>query len=345
MAIVSAGNAVFTAIPAAVSSTAPGPSVLVANTLNLRNVNDGYTYTWPNITVLSAADGGLGIRNLGGDITLSTVIPGVSVSGSIIILGSVLGKDVTTVSGGNIYITGAAKVNAAGEPSSVWGDITNGEYGAGAATADGVRAATTAEVNALLATTSTEPSMYGQRIFIRANIINIDGIMQSGKDTYNLDLNADVTNEVNELLQNGASGRIYLPGISSRSKDFAVYFNTATYSLEVDEVTVGGGHIDLDGNIVSTGSGKIRVLSGYGTINIVNSTSFGLQINKIDASKAGEGVLTILDHSKSGLTGNPLFTVYTKDASGNMTVTEDGHAPVSATLTSLRWPSIFWAAS
>ena len=47
-----------------------------------------------------------------------------------------------------------------------------------------------AQVNALLATVPTNVSLYGERIYIDAEYLNVDGIIQSGKDDYTLTLGA-----------------------------------------------------------------------------------------------------------------------------------------------------------
>ena len=205
-------------------------------------------------------------------------------------------------------------------------------------------------VNNLLNTIPTNTSMYGQRIFIKANIINVNGIMQSGKDNYtlNLDTGSDtrVADEIKELLLLGATGRFLLPQATARNPDFTVFFNTATNSIEVaGAVTISGGHIDLDGSILNTGNGQIRVLGGYGQINVVNNTAYGLQVDKLDASQRGDGVLTILDHAKpNAVNGNPLYTVYTQNASGTTVTTDDGagHVTTSSTIPAIYQVAANW---
>ena len=68
----------------------------------------------------------------------------------------------------------------------------------------------------------------------------------------------------------------------------------------------------------NTGNGKIRVLSGYGQINVVNTTSYGVQVDRLDASQRGAGKLVILDTAKSlGLDSNgkiiPTSTIYNQN--------------------------------
>ena len=359
--IITPGVASFAAIPNATPPANQDPQVTVANTLNVNTVTDGHTYQFPNITVLGPSDGGAGIYNLGGAVTLQTTGSGGS-GGSIIVNGPLFAKTQSIIAGGNVYINDpGGSVSVAGEPSSVWGAITTGVYDpVGGATAAGVASAAPfipftntqdfTAVNNLLNTIPTNTSMYGQRIFIKANIINVNGIMQSGKDNYtlNLDTGSDtrVADEIKELLLLGATGRFLLPQASARNPDFTVFFNTATNSIEVaGAVTISGGHIDLDGSILNTGNGQIRVLGGYGQINVVNNTAYGLQVDKLDASQRGDGVLTILDHAKpNAVNGNPLYTVYTQNASGTTVTTDDGagHVTTSSTIPAIYQVAANW---
>ena len=136
--IITPGVAAFAAIPNATPPANQDPQVTVANTLNVNTVTDGHTYQFPNITVLGPSDGGAGIYNLGGAVTLQTTGSGGS-GGSIIVNGPLFAKTQSIIAGGNVYINDpGGSVSVAGEPSSVWGAITTGVYDpVGGATAAG----------------------------------------------------------------------------------------------------------------------------------------------------------------------------------------------------------------
>ncbi|MEK7247903.1 MAG: hypothetical protein AAB092_05470, partial [Chloroflexota bacterium] len=70
--------------------------------------------------------------------------------------------------------------------------------------------------------------------------------------------------------------------------------------------------------------GKIKVLSGYGQINVNNSTRYGVQVNKLDASQQGGGKLVIIDKAKM-VSGNPTSTIYTPNGAGGTLVAQGSH--------------------
>jgi len=319
---IAVGNAAFSITAA--GSTNP-PQIIVENRLNMNTVETGgETVPWPDITVLGPQDGGTGIHNLSGDVTLATFGLG---DGDIIIQGAVRANNLTVVAGGSVFIEGITQYNVEGDPYSIWGPATTGPYGAGNTTAWGVKGATLAQQNATFALPPTEPfSLYGDKIFIRAEYLNINGIIQSGKEDYVLTMGTETTAEINAKLNAGISGtRIYLETASN--SDFAVFFNATTGQIVVDEMRVSGGYVDIEGRILNTGNGEIRVLGGYGNIKVTNNTDFDMVINRLDASQRGAGTLIIKDKAR-GTAASPLVTVYRKDETGVTVTVDDGSGPV-----------------
>ncbi|CAM9441455.1 unnamed protein product, partial [Phaeothamnion confervicola] len=306
------------------------PIITVTNALDVNDVNDGNTYVAPNITVLGASEGGVGISNLSGKLMIDFG------GGAFISRGPVDAKNMVITGTGNVYIDGAA-VFAQADPSSIWGGVTRGTTSDGI-TENGVISAETMQIDAfgakvtvadttnkignLLAQGPTSAgSLIAQQIFIRANIINVNGLIQSGKDNYTLNLDGSAAFEVSEKLRLGFGGTFKLEQTTAATgKDFSVWFNSVTQSFEIRDVSVSGGSVTLEGKIVNTGNGKIRVLSGYGQININNTTAYGVQVAKIDASQRGAGTLVIIDKAKLNGSGNPTSTLYNQNgAIGNYT--------------------------
>jgi len=280
------------------STTATVPTITVKNTCNVAADTNplGGSYSWPDITVLGTDDGGEGIYNDSGSVTFSNYSSG---SGDIRFEGTVRAEDITVIAGGDVYITGLTNYTVSGEPADQLGDVTGGTtstYGAGSATAAGVTGASTAAVAAVVSDSGTQPySMYGDRIHIEAEYININGIMQSGRDSYTVTINDAAVKEAMAEIAAGESGKIYLEQVSANTVGFDIYFNTATNQFEVSELRTSGGYIELYGNILNTGSGEIRVLGEYAAVTINNETSYDVLVNELDISQRGQGTLLIVD--------------------------------------------------
>ncbi|MHC4618339.1 MAG: hypothetical protein ACYTEQ_11370 [Planctomycetota bacterium] len=289
-------------------------------------------YPWPDIVVLGDVD------NLGGNATFQTHQAG---DGDIIFRARVRAKNLTVIAGGTVFIDGVTAYTVGGEPYSLWSDATSGTipdtddtiYG-------GIAEASTSDVNTLLAQIPTEVSLYGDKIFINAEYLNINGIMQSGKADYSLNLGTATIDEIGDIspLQ---SGSIVLTTAST--SDFIVRYNTATGQIEVDELRVSGGFIELEGHILNTGNGEIRLLGGYANINITNETSYDLVINRLDASQRGAGTLVIIDKAKDSVS-DQTATIYQESNSGVIRTVDDGSDPVSSTVadTSIYTPAGGW---
>ncbi len=207
------GTASFT-IPVVTSGNVP--SITIQNTMNVSEVSTpaGDVYSWPDILVLGPDNGGSGIYNDNGNVVLATMG-----TGNIRIEGTIRAKNLTVVAGGDVFITGVSTYAVGGEPASVVSVATTGTYGAGSATAAGVVSAfilypidktlkdsfTYAVGNAV----KSPYSLYGDRIHIDAEYINVNGIIQSGLDEYVLTIDSLALQEASNLIMRGRSGRIF----------------------------------------------------------------------------------------------------------------------------------------
>ena len=432
------------------------PKVIVKNTLvdppTVTVDGTSTTLPLPDITVLAPQDGGNGIFNDRGSVDLETA------GGSINILGTVRSQTLTVVAGGDVYVSGVTSFSVGGDPANLLGPATSGTYGAGAATAPGVKAATegssawnaamgtsadllfsvtslsdfdallsrlsnpvagdrlsqalwqnisadtqtllldtkasfysreaalvdalnkilvstdlvvkttykipvitfagiryvnytvaasypslwsavspgylfdgfniSAATKALAATnptglglvrlnhlllqeaypaaivssTASPYNVFGDRIHIEAEFINVNGIMQSGRADYTLTLNNNALSEATSKMNAGQSGRLYLETASAQNPGFSVFYNTVEKRFEVDELKTGGGYIELFGHVLntSTNTGLINVLGGYSTITINNETSQEVFLNRLDVSQRGSGTLLIVDKAAGG---------------------------------------------
>ena len=71
--------------------------------------------------------------------------------------------------------------------------------------------------------------------------------------------------------------------------------------------------MQLYGDIVSTGSGQINVLDGYGTVSITNNTTYAIVTNNISTGKAWPAAADYRTRLIPTVDGTPLTTEYTRD--------------------------------
>ncbi len=84
--------------------------------------------------------------------------------------------------------------------------------------------------------------------------------------------------------------------------NIGVRYDTVTDRYVVDGTSVAGGYIQLVGQIMNTanpaartGTGELRVLDGYGQINITNLSGRDVVLGKLDAGRGIAGVVDITD--------------------------------------------------
>ncbi|MCK9231001.1 MAG: hypothetical protein M0P18_10020, partial [Syntrophales bacterium] len=291
------------------SSTAAPPEISVVNDFDPRLVGTPNPIPWPDITVIGPID------NLNGNLLLQTHPQG---KGDIVINAQVRARNVSVVAGGSVYITGVTSYEVEGSPYSIWKGITVGENG------EGTGPASDDAINAMLASIPTDVSLYGDRVYIEAEYLNLNGILQSGRQDYVLTLGQDVIDEIDAIKNSSRSGLIWLT--STADTDFLVRYDTQQDRILIDELRVSGGYVDLTGHILNTGNGEIRVLGGYGQIYIENKTPYDVVLERLDASARGAGVLIIKDKAK-GTSDNPAATIYQMTETGVTCTIDDGSGP------------------
>lgn len=186
----------------------------------------------------------------------------------------------------------------------------------------------------------------GGNIYINASDINVNGYIQSGYAKYELIIDADVQNIINQLQQNWqkqgspalsdavvTSGSAYLIVEGNRTKNrenttyqVAAYYNPSTGMIVVPDVDAQGGKVYLTGRISSTGSGKINVLDGAYDISVTNNTGSDLQLGEL-ASNDVEGLISITDTAKKQTT--EIYrdkTVVTDLSNGKVTTSGESNA-------------------
>ncbi len=131
---------------------------------------------------------------------------------------------------------------------------------------------------------------------INARFVNINGLIQSGVDTYEIfiDETFDPTESGNLTDSEGQP----LDGVSfgpTGYQSVGAFFDKASGQIVIDDISPTAGRISISGAILSTGGGELRVASGYADVNLVNRSRFGLAVGEIDNSENRVGRVTLHD--------------------------------------------------
>ncbi|WP_315980889.1 hypothetical protein [Aliamphritea spongicola] len=309
------------------------PSITIVNDVDLalaqaeaaiRFPGSAPTLTWPSITVngdITNRSGDLTIKSLSG----TTPVGGTDVlgQGNINIQANIDVKDQTIATKGTLVVSlpPGSTYSADGAEYAKW----NAAIGN-----NGLGEASSTVVNNQVNRTVTGPSIYADNISIDAEYININGKIQSGKETFTLTIDAAMENTIAGLRASGASGLVRL---DTGNEDFSVFYDVANDQIVVGDMRVTGGYIKLEGHILNTNNNsQIELLGGYGEINVVNNTSLDVKILGLDASQRGEGTLIIRDKAK-GTSANPQETIYKKDENGVRIITDSSTTAGSNNMT------------
>ena len=161
-------------------------------------------------------------------------------------------------------------------------------------------------------------SIVADKIFIVANTINLNSVIQSGIAQKDITVNASHSEfslndgnthaiVTNDIAYNNANGL----NREGTGNVFASY-NSTDDVVEISGLEAKGGEITIAGKLISTGHGQINVLDGYGTFNVVNNSSKDVRLNLADTGEI-EGKITLIDNAKDNGFGNPLVTQYTRE--------------------------------
>ncbi len=313
------------------------------------NTFDGVTFTTPDIdidgpitappTVLTITSKGSAIVNANIDVGSVTLSAGADFIQSYVPgIDPVAGDPATLWSG----VTSQTEANAAaadpnpplGSPLSVNGNSSGTAVQQAVATA--------------LASTGPGNIMVANDVFVSAQYLNVDGTIQSGQANLQVTIDSTVqtvynpnipkmtwvesmTQAITAAAQAYAdykqgdqfAAQVLVAGYGlftndylefllpeSTSDNIDVYYEGTTGQLALGQTDVQGGLIVLYGDMLSTGSGNINVLDGYGAINVVNNTNYPLVETGLSTGGGTAGKLTITDTGKENAQGQPLVTEY-----------------------------------
>ncbi|WP_117236182.1 LEPR-XLL domain-containing protein [Vibrio maerlii] len=266
--------------------------------------------TWPSITVngdVTNRSGTLELKSLSGEgsNTLGkgdiNIYADIDVENQVVMTG---GSTVISLPPGSTY-------SVDGSEYAKW----NSEIGN-----NGLNEATDSQVDDLIGRTITGPSIYADNISITAEYININGKIQSGKESFVLDIDESMEDTIQDLKDSGATGLIRL---DVGSEDFSVFYDATNDQIVVGDMRVSGGYIELNGHILNTNeNSEIELLGGYAEIEVNNNTDLDIKILGLDASQRGKGTLILRDKAQANSSGEALVTTYIKDETGVSVTTE-----------------------
>ena len=171
----------------------------------------------------------------------------------------------------------------------------------------------------------------GNNVYISGEKLNINGLIQAGVADRRIVIDNTLVAAQNAAIAQArakyqsthadADRYVDLNNPEPGSDGIQVRYDVANERLELANVRIGGGHMELYGNIFSTGNGELRVLDGYGRIDVQNTTGYDLAINRLDAGQGVEGLIRITDTAKRVLGVNNVDVTGTSKA-GKALVTE-----------------------
>jgi hypothetical protein len=232
-------------------------------------------------------------------------------NGTITVLGQIATAELSIAATSAVSISGAVVYQVGGDP---YGQFLNSGMIGDGSTAANSTPARIAQFNAWLAANPTTPSIMSNRITISAEFLDVNGLIQSGKQDYTLVLGAAQKTQIDRAR---ASGSNYTNITVDGNSDFTLIYNRQADALTVKALRPTGGYIELTGNIMNSRNGKVTAYSGYPQVTITNNMALpglDLTFESIDADLRGDGIVKINDKARS------LTTIYTKLANGNVQV-------------------------
>src|SRR5512135_3331825 len=188
-------------------------------------------------------------------------------------------------------------------------------------------------ISDILAQPAPTPGIVGTEVIIRAAVVNLNGLVQSGKADYavTIDDTAQVEADIAGI-ESGGNTAIQ-PLAHQLSPDFEIDFDPVKRRLIVEDTRVNGGNVQITGDVVNTGNGQIIVLGGYGNLSVTNNTAYDLEVHRLDVSTPGAGTLIINDTSGNdpAIAGTPVdnraaghtYTTLYQETNGQLTVNTD----------------------
>lgn len=143
---------------------------------------------------------------------------------------------------------------------------------------------------------NTQNVIAGNNISISAEVLNINGLLQSGIAYRTVIIDPFSADDIVEM----GGEKVIRPDAQCGASDcnIRVVWDEDNQLIKVDPVRFGGGNIELFGEIASTGGGEIRLFDGLGEINIVNNTDHDVLLRSLSIGERVVGKARIFDTGK-----------------------------------------------
>ncbi|PFG64449.1 hypothetical protein AXZ77_3089 [Thioclava sp. ES.031] len=208
----------------------------------------------------------------------------------------------------------------------------------------------------------------GANVYITADKLNINGLIQAGVGSYDVVIGDGLQSDISNFSKTQptvlfdpstpVNANIVRKPYVTANDVWVKYDPTATNAegvqtgaITVSPMVVKGGTVEITGQILSTGAGRIESLDGFGNINVTNKTSLPVVFDRVDTGEAGangqglEGLVRITDTDplKKTAAGKNLITEYRRigqtlkvydNSSTYDTITKtygDGNKPLTVT--------------
>ncbi|HMM75895.1 MAG TPA: leukotoxin LktA family filamentous adhesin [Gammaproteobacteria bacterium] len=280
------------------------PLVEVLNTYIPEAQADGSAGRAPDIQI--TAD----ITNLSGTVRVNNLRGSVMVVGTDFESGPRITADTIDIDAGGdfvqAYVNGLYNIGGtANDPREQWKAIAAAN-----------EAAKPASATATGAKPGSGSIIAGNNVFISARFLNINGTVQSGIADWSLALAAELDGDMDRFQaeyltlkakgETPASSKMQLSAfLDDPQGTIGAFYDAETDRIELEGVRVKGGYMQLFGEIISTGGGKLNVLDGYGRIAIENDTDRQLVVNSLDTGNDIEGTLMITDTARRVMAEDP----------------------------------------
>lgn len=280
------------------------------------------------------------VLNLGGSIELYSKEGSVEVKSVTNRDGSqtgarVLGESVSITAGHDFVMTPNSNIfHVAGDPGASWGDVaTSLQDQYWQAALNHALDNSQPDPNGATATSSSgmrsgngQGIIAGNNVFLNARVLNINGLVQAGLPDWALVLDdsrnggASVSQQIASFQQQYQAslargetpdGKYALSVLGgANAKTMEAVFNAKTNEIELQAVRVQGGYMELTGQILNTGGGQLKVVDGYGRIDVRNDTGYTVRVNTLDVGNNIEGQIKITDTARPLVNGRLASTVY-----------------------------------
>ena len=171
--------------------------------------------------------------------------------------------------------------------------------------------------------------IYASRISINAEFVNLNGLIQSGYEDYEVTIGEATRTEIEQIKAKLRTGQISGELILLETASFGelkTYWDAVNERIFVQEFRVPAGSITITAKMMNTGNGEIKALGGYVNLKLTNQTEYDVLIQRLDVTQRGLGTIILNDKGKPVVTngvaveGSYRQTWYQVDADGSVDV-------------------------